>query len=375
VLVLARDLNALVNTDFISNLNPPPGPEFSNADWIKPGRSTWQWWCSGGPKLNEQGQWLDWTRATGFDYYLIDEGWKNWKQGDLKDWALLQQVADEAKAKNVKLWIWLHSREVATHSALVEFMDKVAALGVVGVKIDFIPRCSRNWSNWYVDVLREAAKRKLMVDFHGATKPTGMERTWPNEVSRESVRGHEWHISRYNRVLPPSHDTVLPFTRYVIGHGDYTPTVFNPAELKGYTWPRELAQAIVFTSPYLCYADHPKNYLANPAFDVMKEIPSTWDETRVLPGSAIGECAAFARRKGKDWFIGVINGGQPKTLKVALDFLGTETYRATLLAEDSTKDDAFARTEKNLTAKETLTLSMRGSSGFVARLKVTNPGP
>lgn len=111
------------------------------------------------------------------------------------------------------------------------------------------------------------------------------------------------------RTLPPAHDTILPFTRFVIGPGDFTPTVFNPKELRGYPWASELAQAIVFTSPFLCYADHPTNYLNHPALDMMKTIPSTWDETVVLPGSEIGKCAAFARRRGKQWFIGVINGG------------------------------------------------------------------
>lgn len=375
VLVLATDLNALVNTDLVANLNPAASPELATADWIQPGTSSWQWWCSGGPKLEEQSQWLDWTVKCGFPYYLIDEGWKNWKSGDRSNWDLLKQVADEAKGKGVKLWIWINSKDVADHASLVAALEKTASLGIVGVKIDFIPRASREWSNWYVDVLREAARVHLMVDFHGATKPTGLERTWPNEVSRESVRGHEWHINRYNRVLPPHHDTILPFTRYVIGHGDYTPTVFNPTELKGYTWPRELAQAIVFTSPYLCYADHPKNYLENPAFDVMKDIPSTWDETRVLPGSAIGECVAFARRKDKDWFIGVINGGQARTLKLPLDFLSTGTYRTTLLAEDAGKNDAFVRSEKSLTSQDTLTVTLRGSSGFVARCKAFTPQP
>ena len=155
------------------------------------------------------------------------------------------------------------------------------------------------WVNWYDETLRDAAARKLMIDFHGANKPIGRERTWPNEITRESIRGHEYHILRYRRTLPPQHDCILPFTRFVIGPGDYTPTVFNPKELRGYTWARELAQAIVFTSPFLCYADHPQNYLNNPAVDVMKAIPSTWDETMVLPGSEIGKCAAFARRKGK----------------------------------------------------------------------------
>lgn len=369
VLVLARDLNALVNTDFITNLNPPVVPELALASWIKPGRSTWQWWATGGPKFNEQSQWLDWTAQTGFEYYLIDEGWRHWKDGSANDWDCLKKVCDEAARKNVKIWIWVHTKEISNHASLVAFLDKASSLGVVGVKTDFPPRAGHDWSNWYIDALREAARCHLMLDFHGATKPTGIERTWPNEVSRESVRGQEYHISRYKRILPPQHGVILPFTRYVIGHGDFTPTVFNSAELKGYTWPHELAQAIVFTSPFLCFADHPKYYLANPAFDVMREMPSAWDETRVLPGSKIGECAIFARRKGADWYLAAVNGGRQTNLRIPLDFLGPKPYQSIMLAEDPARNDGWNRTEKISKPGDVIDISMRPSSGFVARFR------
>jgi alpha-glucosidase len=241
-------------------------------------------------------------------------------------------------------------------------------LGVVGVKIDFQPEASVRWVNWYDETLRDAAARKLMVDFHGANKPIGRERTWPNEMTRESIRGHEFHILRYRRTLPPAHDTILPFTRFVIGPGDYTPTVFNPKELRGYTWSRELAQAIVFTSPFLCYADHPTNYLNNTALDVMKAIPSVWDETIVLPGSDIGKCAAFARRSGKTWFIGVLNGPDTTTLDVSLNFLGRGKYQMTRLGDGPDRDDAWLREEKTVARGDTLHLVLRPSGGSVLEL-------
>ncbi|HLP77073.1 MAG TPA: glycoside hydrolase family 97 catalytic domain-containing protein, partial [Candidatus Paceibacterota bacterium] len=307
VTLFARDLNALVNSDLICNVCPPAPPELAKTDWIKPGRSSWQWWSIGDPMFRDQRQWVDWTRDLGFEYYLVDEGWKNWKENGKDKWACLSEVCDYAKTRGVKIWIWVHCNDVSNPTTRSNFLDRAVALGVVGVKIDFQPEANVRWVNWYDETLRDAAARKLMVDFHGANKPIGRERTWPNEMTRESICGHEYHILRYHRTLPPAHDTILPFTRYVIGPGDYTPTVFNPKELRGYTWAHELAQAVVFTSPFLCYADHPTNYLSNPAVDVMKAIPATWDETIVLPGSEIGKCAAFARRSGKDWFIGVLN--------------------------------------------------------------------
>jgi alpha-glucosidase len=369
VILLARDLNALANSDLVRNLCPAASPELTKATWIQPGRSSWQWWSIGDPKFEDQHQWVDWTKDLGFEYYLVDEGWKNWKENDKDKWACLREVCDYAKTRNVKIWIWVHCNDVSNPATRTNFLDRAVALGVVGVKIDFQPEASVRWVNWYDETLRDAAARKLMVDFHGANKPIGRERTWPNEMTRESIRGHEFHILRYRRTLPPAHDTILPFTRYVVGPGDYTPTVFNPKELRGYTWARELAQAIVFTSPFLCYADHPTNYLSNPALDVLKAIPSTWDETIVLPGSEIGKCAAFARRNGKTWFIGVMNGGETTMLDFSLDFLGRGKFQMIQFSDAPDRTDAWQRDEKIVTRKDAVKLSLRPSSGAVIELK------
>jgi alpha-glucosidase len=369
VTLLARDLNALVNSDLVRNLCPAASPELAKAKWIQPGRSSWQWWSSGDPRFEDQHQWVDWTKDLGFEYYLVDEGWRNWKADDKDNWACLREVCDYAKSRGVKIWIWVHSNEVPNAARRTNLLDHAVALGVVGVKIDFEPEANVRWVNWYDETLRDAAARKLMIDFHGANKPIGRERTWPNEMTRESIRGHEYHILRYRRTLPPSHDAILPFTRYVIGPGDYTPTVFNPKELRGYTWSRELAQAIVFTSPFLCYADHPTNYLNNAAMDVMRAIPSIWDETIVLPGSDIGKCAAFARRSGKQWFVGILNGAEATTLDFPLDFLARGKYQMIQLGDAPERDDDWRREEKVVARKDRVKLSLRPGGGCVIELK------
>ena len=368
VTLMARDLNALVNSDLIRNLCPPPPPELAKAKWIQPGRSSWQWWSSGDPVYSEQHQWVDWTKDLGFEYYLVDEGWRNWKADGKDKWACLHEVCDYAKSRGVKVWLWVNSNELPDAARRTNILDHAVAVGAVGVKIDFQPEANVRWVNWYDETLRDAAARKLMIDFHGANKPIGRERTWPNEMTRESIRGHEYHILRYRRTLPPQHDCILPFTRFVIGPGDYTPTVFNPKELRGYTWSHELAQAIVFTSPFLCYADHPTNYLNNAALDVMKAIPSVWDETIVLPGSDIGKCAAFARRNGKTWFIGVINGPEATTLDLPLDFLGRGNFKMIQLGDTPDRDDAWQREEKTVKKSDRVRLSLRPSGGCVIQL-------
>ena len=369
VTLLARDLNALVNSDIVRNLCPPAPAKLAKAKWIQPGRSSWQWWSSGDPVYSDQHQWVDWTKQLGFEYYLVDEGWERWRASGKDGWACLREVCDYAKTQGVKVWCWVNSNEVPDAARRTNFLDRAAAAGVVGVKIDFQPEANVRWVNWYEETLRDAAARHLMIDFHGADKPVGLERTWPNELTRESIRGHEYHILRYRRTLPPQHDCILPFTRFVIGPADYTPTVFNPRELRGFTWARELSQAIVFTSPFLCYADHPTNYLDNPALDVLKAIPSVWDETIVLPGSDIGKCAAFARRTGKTWFIGVINGPDATTLDFPLSFLGRGKYKMIQLGDAPDRDDAWQREEKTAKRGDSVHLALRRGGGCVIELK------
>ncbi len=361
VTIIARDLNTLVNTTLVQNLNPPAGPELAKADWIKPGRSVWQWMAVGSPRQDDQQQWVDWTSQLGFEYYLIDDGWVRWKEA----WDTVKSITAYAKTRNVKIWIWVHSREVKDEDARKAYFRKVVDAGVVGVKIDFPPACNRWWSNWYIDTARDAAASHLLLDFHGAVKPTGTERTWPNVLTREGVRGHEYHITRYRRRLDPDHDVILPFTRYIAGAGDYTPTVFEPKELQGNTWGHELAQAILFTSPYLCYGGHPKDYLANPARDVLTAIPAVWDETRVLPGSEPGKMVAMARRSGNRWFIAAINGADAKTFEIPLDFLGKGSWKATELFDVEGKPDEWNRKSGTVTKSDRLKLQLPPRGGFV----------
>lgn len=365
VTIVARNLTDLVNTTLVENLNPPASPELANASWIKPGRSSWQWLAAGDPVEKEQHQWIDWTGQLGFDYYLIDEGWEKWPDS----WAAIADSVAYAKTKNVKIWIWVHSRFVRDPQERKDFLKKAVDAGVVGVKIDFPPPASRAVANWYFDTAKDAADAHLMVDFHGANKPSGMGRTWPNVVTREGVRGHEYQITRYRRVPQPDHDVILPFTRYIAGPGDYTPTVFKLSELMGNTWSHEVAQAIVFTSPFLCFGGHPQSYLENPARDVLTAIAPVWDETRVLNGSEPGKVVAEERRSGKQWFIAVMNGADATTLDIPLDFLGAGSWNASQLRDAKDRPDAWDRQDGKLTSKDHIHLDIAPRGGYVGWIR------
>jgi alpha-glucosidase len=201
-----------------------------------------------------------------------------------------------------------------------------------------------------------------MVNFHGANKPTGEQRTWPNELTREAVRGMESGAMRDRA----RHGTTLPFTRLLAGPADYTPVHFG-ARRGDTTWTHQIASGAILTSPLLTYAASPRVLLSNPAVEMIKAIPAVWDETIVLPPSEIGELAALARRKGDVWFVAVMNGPTAKALRVPLTFLGDGSYRSLFVRDQ--KDNPAAVQVENATQKrgDTLAIELSAGGGFVGR--------
>jgi alpha-glucosidase len=363
VTVVAPDLNTLTNTDILPNLCPAPSAALAAAAWIKPGRSSWEWLIDGHPAFANQTGWVDRTAQLGYEYYLIDDGWDNWTSGNLDAWGCMATVTAYAAPKGVAIWAWVTATNVQTSAQRAAYFQNAKNAGLVGLKIDFPQSTDAAWVQWYDDTLNDAATYQLMIDFHGCVKPTGRERTYPHEMTREAINGLE------NGPRPGLHDSVLPFTRFVQGHADYTPTDFGN-NLGSNSYAHELAQAIVYTSPFFCYGGDPAVYLQNSAVDVLETISATWDETRVLSGSALGQVAGYARRKGQVWYVGVVNGATAGTFTAPFDFLTAGTpYVADELADSSSTNAAWVRTRVNLTnTSAALSTSMRAGGGFVARI-------
>ncbi|QDU55911.1 glycoside hydrolase family 97 protein [Aeoliella mucimassa] len=362
VVVMTDNLNQLVNSDVVSNLCPPPNEALQNAEWIKPGRCCWHWLVTFHPRLEDQEAWIDGTSELGWEYYLIDDGWRNWNGGDEAAWQALADLVKYAEQRDVQLWAWVDSKYVFTHQQREAYFAKARSIGLVGLKIDFPHPANREWVDWYDATLADAAQAHLMINFHGALKPTGRERTWPNELTREAIRG------RKQGKLPASHDTALPFVRYVQGPADYTPTVLAADKLNGSTVAHELAMAVVYTSPLLCMGDSPAHYLESDAADLLKAIPSTWDETIVLPGSQVGSLAAFARRKGDDWFIGVLNA-KAGEFEIDTRFLGDKQYQLVELRDTEGENAKFDRRDGKIAGGQRLSLRLSADGGYVAWLR------
>lgn len=373
VVMLAQDLNELVNQTVIPNLAPPPDGElFADTSWIRPGWCVWRWQLQGVGTPSDQGRFADAAAKLGYPFMLVDDGWETeWHD----PWGDLKKLCAHAAKKKVAVLVWkkwAELRDPLDHYAqLRAWLDQVAGAGCAGVKVDFFNAEDLATRRGEEAVLRETAKRHLLADFHGCPKPTGEARTYPHELSREGVRGLELNFMSEGP-LPPRHNAALPFTRYVIGHGDYTPVTFQPGHLGGATIAQQLATAVVTTSPLQVLNEIPSNVLQHPVAEVpefLKALPTVWDETRVLAGSKIGELAVLARRKGDRWFVGAVNGGAARAYQLNLSFLSGGTWTATVLTDGSDSPLALIGRHEQVSAATTLNFNMLIGGGFVVMIK------
>ena len=366
VVMVGRDLNTLVNSDILPNLSPPADPKLFpqgiKTPWVEPGLAVW-------------------------DY--VDRNYEKSEASQFERMKNFSRMAGQIGAKYHILEgfrVRLVGRSGPGVRRLLEAAGRAGAVlaaqpgpadarGAGGVLLAAAPagrgrgqdRLLRPRSQGGRRPVRGAARRRrreyqCVVDFHGANKPTGRMRTWPNDMIREAVRGMESSSLRERA----RHETILPFTRYLAGPADYTTMHFG-ARRGDTTWAHQIASLATFDSPILTIAAHPQSVLDNPALDVIKSIRAVWDETIVLPESSIGELSIFARRDGDTWMLAVMCGPQARTIKVPLSFLGEGTYKASYVRDDKTRDDAEVVEQGTARRTDTLTIEMRSGGGFVGR--------
>jgi alpha-glucosidase len=360
VIIIGKDLNTLVNNDIVTNLNPAPDPKLFpdgiHTDWIKPGRAVWKYLNGGGDGTpGVMKHFTDAAAALGFEHNILEGFWARWTNEQLKD------LVDYSKQKGVGIWLWKHSKSLRSQASRDSFFSKCHALGIAGAKIDFFDSEAKEVIDLYDTILHDAARYHVLLDFHGANKPTGLMRTFPNSLVYESVKGME-SSKLEDRA---THETTIPFTRCLAGPAEYTVVHFGERR-KNTTWAHQIASAAILSAPLLTYAANPDTILLNPSVNIIKAIPATWDETIVLLPSEIGELAVFARRKGNDWFLAVMNGVAPKKIKIPLGFL-KGNYKADI-AKDGKANDATVITEqKNYSSKDILELNLISGGGFIAK--------
>ena len=358
VLMIADEPAKLIESNIVLNLNPPS--KIADTSWIKAGKSAWDWWSGeAAPSLKVKPgmntatmeHYIDFASASGFPYMLIDAGWEARdptstdaapRQADITRTSPnidMPELLRYAKEKNVKLWLWAHWTSVD------KYMDQAFPLfekwGVAGVKIDFMNRDDQWMVEWYRRVAEKAAECHLMIDFHGAFKPDGLRRTYPNVLTREGVMGKEY-LKGTARVTP-AHNATLPFTRMLAGPLDYTPGAFGNTNLANFvpqslmpmglnTRAQELALYVVFESELEMVSDYPERYAGQKEFDFIKRVPCTWDEVRAIGGEPM-QWISLARRSGSDSYVGSLTNWDSRDVKVPLTFLGDGKYIAEVYAD------------------------------------------
>ena len=354
-------------------------PKQRDWSWVKPGRATWSWWSDHkSPRdFNAITPFIDLASKWGWEYSLVDANWNEMANGDI------DKLLAYAKERNVGLLLWYNSggdhtdileqpmhRLVERKSRRAEF-EKLQRLGVKGVKVDFFQSDKQWMIRHYLGILEDAADYNLVVDFHGCTIPRGWQRTYPNLVTMEAVRGAEIY-SCCEDYGPAAiwQNTVLPFTRNVIGSMDYTPVTFTDQKIPHQTtFAHELALSVVFESGIQHFADAVSGYeqLPDYAQNWLKAVPAAWDETRYVAGYP-GKLAIVARRKGDAWYVGGIEGERrAQTVKVTLPFLKEGRYSVEVIA-DGEDDRSFSRTGTTIEAKGTFDVPLRAAGGFVAKV-------
>lgn len=368
VVHFSPDLNGLVNSHLVERLCPESNAElFGEINYIRPGRSVWRWWSKGTGTPAEERTMVEQAAELGFEYTTIDDGWEKWTHA----WRSLKDICDFAKTKDVGVFVWKHIDDVSDpaedYRDLKTFLDNAANAGAAGVKLDFFNGESLREVLLIENALRHAARRQLLVNLHGVGKSTGEDRTYPNLMTREGIRGLELNRMKEGPVTP-SHNAALPFTRFVVGPADYTPLTLQPTLMGETTLAHQIATLICFDSPLLTVAEHPENILDFKDARVRKlieEVPAVWDETHVLLQSKIGRLAVMARRCGDDWFIAGINGGPATNCEVDLAFLPSGRRQAVLVTDRSSGSYHADVKEQLVSSRFKTSVALAQGGGFV----------
>lgn len=388
--MMADKAGQLIESHLVGNLNPPPDlATHGDFSWVKPGKAAWDWWSGPlvgmKPDMAAYKRFIDFAAESGFPYYLIDANWASGPSGCCEaspdtDITLPAKGVDMpalvryAAAKGVGLLLWAHWKHV--DARMDEVLDTYARWGIQGVKIDFMDRDDQEVVAFYERVAAATARRRLLLDLHGAYVPAGLQRSFPNYITQEGVLGAEW--SKMDRRVTPRHNLMLPYTRMLAGPVDYTPGGFRNATpasfevraempLVQHTRGQALAMYVVYDSPLQMVSDDPGAYRGEPGFEFIKRVPTAWDETRFIAGEP-GRDIVLARRHGKAWYVGAMTADEARTANVPLKFLPAGRWRATVW-QDGELAREVRRTERTVTRADTLSLPLAAAGGAAVILE------
>jgi alpha-glucosidase len=390
VLVIAREDADLIGDQMIYALSPPG--RIQDTSWIKPGKVAWDWWNANnlfgvdfpaGINTLTYKYYITFASRYGIEYIILDEGWSDpadlFKVNPEID---LEEIIRYGKEKNVGVILWVVWKTL--EDQLDPALGWFEKMGVKGIKVDFMQRDDQWMVNYYWKIAEQAAKRHMLVDFHGAYKPAGLIRAYPNVLTSEGVRGLE--NVKWSKYPDPEHDLTIPFIRMLAGPMDYTPGAMINAQEKNFypvfsrpmslgTRCHQLAMYVVYESPLQMLADSPSHYLQEKeCMEFLGPVPTVWDKTRVLEAS-VGNYVLIARKSGEDWYLGAMTDWDPREFKLDLSFLEAGRYTA-LIFQDGINADKYGndykKIQKTVTAADSFTIKLSPGGGWAARMaKIT----
>jgi alpha-glucosidase len=386
VVIISETDKQLLNNDMIYKLASPS--RVSDVSWIKPGKVAWDWWndwnISGvdfraGINTQTYKYYVDFAAQYKIENILLDEGWAT--SDDIMKVVPeinLQEIIDYAKSKNVGVWLWggwLPLDKQTDHA-----LSTYSRMGIKGFKIDFMDRDDQKVVQFYYRFAKKAAEYKLMLDFHGAYKPTGLQRTYPNVLTFEGVRGLE--NVKWSNTDFPRYDCQIPFIRMLAGPMDYTPGAMKNANKDNFrsihsspmsqgTRCHQLALYVIFESPFAMLADNPTNYMKEKeCTGFIASVPTTFTETIALDGK-VGEYAAIARKSNDTWYVGAITNWTERDLELDLSFLKSGSFEIEFFSDGINADrdgTDFKRTVKSITSTDKLSIHLSAGGGWAARV-------
>ncbi len=363
--------------------------DVQDTSWIKPGKVAWDWYNANniygvdfksGINTQTYKYYIDFASKYGIDYIILDEGW--YKLGNLLEVVPemnIEELVAYGKQKHVGIILWMVWKTL--DDQFEPAMNQFEKWGVKGLKIDFMQRDDQPVINFYHKVCREAARRKMLVDFHGGIRPATMTRTWPNLINTEGVRGLEQN--KWSKYANPEHNVTLPFTRMFLGPLDYTPgAMVNSGNEKNFaaifdrpmslgTRCHQLAMYVVYESPLQMLADSPSHYLREPEImEFLGPVPTVWDETKVLDAK-LGDYVVIARRHDRDWYVGAMTDWTARELEIDFSFLPAGSFQLEAY-QDGANADRYGSDYRKVTSvvsKTTkLKIKLAGGGGWAARI-------
>jgi alpha-glucosidase len=363
--------------------------QVQDTSWIKPGKVAWDWYNANniygvdfksGIDTRTYKYYIDFASKYGIEYIILDEGW--YKLGNVLEVVPemnIEELVAYGKQRNVGIILWVVWKTL--DDKLEPALNQFEKWGIKGIKVDFMQRDDQPVINFYHRVCGEAARRKLLVDYHGAIRPATMTRTWPNLISTEGVRGLEQN--KWSKYANPEHNVTLPFTRMFLGPMDYTPgAMVNSGSEKNFaaiferpislgTRCHQLAMYVVYESPLQMLSDSPSHYLREPEImEFLGPVPTVWDETRVL-AARMADYVVIARRHGVEWYVGAMTDWTARELEIDFSFLPEgsyqmEAYQDGLNANRFGSDYKKLRNQVDKTTR--LKIKLAEGGGWAARL-------